>query len=60
MSEWATHENEGGQEAPEQPEPPRVRSEHKENNLCPPMPIWSGWCMTLLRKSLLLWLPMRA
>ena len=32
MSEWATHENEGGQEAPEQPEPPRVRTEHKENN----------------------------
>jgi hypothetical protein len=30
MSEWATHENEGGQEAPEQPEPPRVRSEHKK------------------------------
>ena len=26
MSEWATHENEGGQEAPEQPEPPRVRN----------------------------------
>jgi hypothetical protein len=30
MSEWATHENEGGLEAPEQPEPPRVRSEHKK------------------------------
>ena len=26
MSEWATNENEGGQEAPEQPEPPRVRN----------------------------------
>jgi hypothetical protein len=26
MSEWATSENEGGQEAPEQPEPPRVRN----------------------------------
>ena len=30
MSEWATSENEGGQEAPEQPEPPRVRSDHKK------------------------------
>ena len=30
MSEWATSENEGGQEAPEQPEPPRVRSEIKK------------------------------
>ena len=30
MSEWATHENEGGLEAPEQPEPPRIRSEHKK------------------------------
>jgi hypothetical protein len=30
MSEWATHENESGQEAPELPEPPRVRTEHKK------------------------------
>ena len=30
MSEWTSHENEGLQEAPEQPEPPRVRSEHKK------------------------------
>ena len=30
MSEWPTNENEGGQEAPEQPEPPRVRVEHKK------------------------------
>ena len=30
MSEWATHENEGGLEAPEQPEPPRVRNEIKK------------------------------
>jgi hypothetical protein len=30
MSEWATSENEGGQEAPEQPEPPRVRHEIKK------------------------------
>ena len=29
MSEWTSHENEGGLEAPEQPEPPRVRTEHK-------------------------------
>jgi hypothetical protein len=33
MSEWATHENEGGLEAPEQPEPPRVRSEIKKISL---------------------------
>ncbi len=33
MSEWASHENEGGLEAPEQPEPPRVRSEHKKISL---------------------------
>jgi hypothetical protein len=30
MSEWTSHENEGGLEAPEQPEPPRVRTEHKK------------------------------
>jgi hypothetical protein len=30
MSEWTSHENEGLQEAPEQPEPPRVRTEHKK------------------------------
>ena len=30
MSEWTSHENEGVQEAPEQPEPPRVRTEHKK------------------------------
>src|SRR6476620_4012469 len=33
MSEWTSHENEGLQEAPEQPEPPRVRTEHKKINL---------------------------
>jgi hypothetical protein len=33
MSEWATHENEGGVETPEQPEPPRVRSEIKKISL---------------------------
>ena len=33
MSEWATSENEGGQEAPEQPEPPRVRTEIKKISL---------------------------
>jgi hypothetical protein len=33
MSEWATHENEGGHEAPEQPEPPRVRTEIKKISL---------------------------
>jgi len=33
MSEWATSENEGGQEAPEQPEPPRVRNEIKKITL---------------------------
>jgi hypothetical protein len=33
MSEWATSENEGGQEAPEQPEPPRVRNEIKKISL---------------------------
>src|SRR6476660_1059868 len=33
MSEWPTSENEGGQEAPEQPEPPRVRHEIKKITL---------------------------
>ena len=33
MSEWASHDNEGGLEAPEQPEPPRVRSEFKKISL---------------------------
>src|SRR5579864_5857944 len=33
MSEWATHENESGQEAPEQPEPPGVRHEIKRITL---------------------------
>jgi len=33
MSEWTSHENEGLQEAPEQPEPPRVRTEHKKITL---------------------------
>src|SRR5436305_15313974 len=33
MSEWATHENEAGLEAPEQPEPPRVRNEIKKISL---------------------------
>jgi hypothetical protein len=33
MSEWTSHENEGGQEAPEQAEPPRVRSETRRITL---------------------------
>lgn len=33
MSEWATNENESEQEAPEQPEPPRVRHEIKKITL---------------------------
>jgi hypothetical protein len=35
MSESSAHENEGWQEAPEQPEPPRVRSETKKITLPP-------------------------
>src|SRR4051812_47079519 len=32
-SEWAKSENEGGKEAPEQPDPPRVRTEIKKISL---------------------------
>ncbi|HET8891321.1 MAG TPA: hypothetical protein VFQ41_20625 [Candidatus Angelobacter sp.] len=35
MSEWATSENEGGQEAPEQPEPPRVRNGAEKKAVLP-------------------------
>jgi len=35
MSEWATNENEGGLEAPEQPEPPRVRNGAEKKAVLP-------------------------
>jgi len=35
MSEWATNENESGQEAPEQPEPPRVRGDSPRKTVLP-------------------------
>ena len=35
MSEWATNENESGQEAPEQPEPPRVRNGAEKKAVLP-------------------------
>jgi hypothetical protein len=60
MSESSADEREGWQEAPEQPEPPRVRNGADKKAVLPADAELKNWYTIPRRKSLPPWPPMRA